>query len=130
MMDNFDYKYKKKNPFSVPEEYFGHLTDQVLERIREEEKPQKVSFVNLLKPYMGLAAIFLLAFLIVQFVVPHFIDSNKMLKKANTEIVANTEEGVAEDLVLDGSFNPTSEEILEYLSTEVSDYDLIYAELY
>lgn len=48
----------------------------------------------------------------------------------NTEIVANTEEGVAEDLVLDGSFNPTSEEILEYLSTEVSDYDLIYAELY
>lgn len=81
MMDNFDDKYKKKNPFSVPEEYFGHLTDQVLERIREEEKPQKVSFVNLLKPYMGLAAIFLLAFLIVQFVVPHFIDSNKMLKK-------------------------------------------------
>lgn len=129
-MDNFDDKYRKKNPFSVPEGYFEHLTDQVLEKIKEEEKPQKVSFVQLLKPYMGLAAIFLLAFVIVQFVVPHFIDNNKMLKKVNTEMVAGIEENTSDNLVLDGSFNPTSEEILEYLSTEVSDYDLIYAELY
>lgn len=129
-MDNFDDKYKKKNPFSVPEGYFEHLTDQVLEKIKEEEKPQKVSFVQLLKPYMGLAAIFLLAFVIVQFVVPHFIDNNKMLKKVNTEMVTGIEENTSDNLVLDGSFNPTSEEILEYLSTEVSDYDLIYAELY
>ncbi len=129
-MDNFDDKYRKKNPFSVPEGYFEHLTNQVLEKIKEEEKPQKVSFVQLLKPYMGLAAIFLLAFVIVQFVVPHFIDNNKMLKKVNTEMVTGVEENTSDNLVLDGSFNPTSEEILEYLSTEVSDYDLIYAELY
>lgn len=129
-MDNFDDKYKKKNPFSVPEGYFEHLTDQVLEKIKEEEKPQKVSFVQLLKPYMGLVAIFLLAFVIVQFVVPHFIDSDKMLKKVNTEMVTGIEENTSDNLVLDGNFNPTSEEILEYLSTEVSDYDLIYAELY
>lgn len=129
-MDNFDDKYRKKNPFSVPEGYFEHLTNQVLEKIKEEEKPQKVSFVQLLKPYMGLAAIFLLALVIVQFVVPHFIDNNKMLKKVNTEMVTGVEENTSDNLVLDGSFNPTSEEILEYLSTEVSDYDLIYAELY
>lgn len=129
-MDNFDDKYRKKNPFSVPKGYFEHLTNQVLEKIKEEEKPQKVSFVQLLKPYMGLAAIFLLAFVIVQFVVPHFIDSGKMLKKVNTERVTGVEENTSDNLVLDGSFNPTSEEILEYLSTEVSDYDLIYAELY
>lgn len=129
-MDNFDDQYKKKNPFSVPEGYFEHLTDRVLEKIKEEEKPRKVAFMQLLKPYMGLAAIFLLAFLVVQFVVPHFIDKNRMLIKANTEIVAYTEEGASDNLTLDGSFNPTSEEILEYLSTEVSDYDLIYAELY
>lgn len=129
-MDNFDDQYKKKNPFSVPEGYFEHLTDRVLEKIKEEEKPRKVAFMQLLKPYMGLAAIFLLAFLVVQFVVPHFIDKNRMLIKANTEIVAYTEEGTSDNLTLDGSFNPTSEEILEYLSTEVSDYDLIYAELY
>ncbi|WP_298612350.1 hypothetical protein [uncultured Odoribacter sp.] len=129
-MDNFDDKYRKKNPFSVPEGYFEHLTNQVLEKIKEEEKPQKVSFVQLLKPYMGLAAIFLLAFVIVQFVVPHFIDNNKMLKKVNTEMVTSVEENTSDNFVLDGSFNPTSEEILEYLSTEVSDYDLIYAELY
>lgn len=129
-MDNFDDKYRKKNPFSVPEGYFEHLTNQVLEKIKEEEKPQKVPFVQLLKPYVGLAAIFLLAFVIVQFVVPHFIDNNKMLKKVNTEMVTSVEENTSDNLVLDGSFNPTSEEILEYLSTEVSDYDLIYAELY
>lgn len=128
-MENFDDKYKKKNPFSVPDGYFDHLTDQVMERVKEEKKPRRTSFVHILKPYIGLAAIFLLALFVVQIVLPRFIDNSRMLKKGSTEVVQEANDR-KEDIELDSSFNPTSEEILEYLSTEVNSYDLIYAELY
>ena len=52
-----------------------------------------------------------------------------MLKKESAEVVQEANDR-KEDVELDSSFNPTSEEILEYLSTEVNSYDLIYAELY
>ena len=128
-MENFDDKYKKKNPFSVPDGYFDHLTDQVIERVKEEKKPRRTNFVHILKPYIGLAAIFLLALFVVQIVLPRFIDNSRMLKKESTEVVQEANDR-KEDIELDSSFNPTSEEILEYLSTEVNSYDLIYAELY
>lgn len=128
-MENFDNKYKKKNPFSVPEGYFEQLTDEVMERVKKEEKPRRVGLVRMLKPYIGLAAIFLLALFVVQIILPRFIDNSRMLKKESAEIVQEANDR-GEEIELDSSFNPTSEEILEYLSTEVSSYELIYAELY
>lgn len=128
-MENFDDKYKKKNPFSVPDGYFDHLTDNVIERIKEDKKPRRTGVVYMLKPYIGLAAIFLLALFVVQIVLPRFIDNSRMLKKESAEVVQEANDR-KEDVELDSSFNPTSEEILEYLSTEVNSYDLIYAELY
>lgn len=128
-MENFDDKYKKKNPFSVPDGYFDHLTDNVIERIKEDKKPRRPGIVYMLKPYIGLAAIFLLALFVVQIVLPRFIDNSRMLKKESAEVVQEANDR-KEDVELDSSFNPTSEEILEYLSTEVNSYDLIYAELY
>ena len=128
-MENFDDKNKKKNPFSVPDGYFDHLTDNVMERIKEDKKPRRTGVVYMLKPYIGLAAIFLLALFVVQIVLPRFIDNSRMLKKESAEVVQEANDR-KEDVELDSSFNPTSEEILEYLSTEVNSYDLIYAELY
>lgn len=129
-MENPDNKCKNKNPFSVPEHYFDDLTEKVMKRVEIEEKPQKAGWFTLFKPYLGLAAIFLIALFAVQVIVPHFIDSSRMLKKENRLSAGYEAVDSAEEYVLDAGFNPTSEEILEYLSTEVSDYDLIYAELY
>ena len=36
-MENFDDKYKKKSPFTVPEGYFDKLTDRVVERVNQEK---------------------------------------------------------------------------------------------
>lgn len=127
-MENFDDRYKKKNPFSVPENYFERLSERIEERIEAENKPQKVRFLMLIKPYVGLAAIFVLALLIVQVVLPHVVDESRMLVKEGQKITA-IKETDAEVFEFDESFNPTKEEILEYLSAEVSDYDLLYAGL-
>ena len=59
-MENFDDRYKRKNPFSVPERYFEQLDKRIERRIEVEKHPQKVRLVTLLKPYVGLVAIFLL----------------------------------------------------------------------
>lgn len=130
-MENIDDKYKKKSPFTVPEGYFDKLTDRIADRVQEEKKPQKVRFIQIVKPYMGLAAIFMLAFLVVQVVFPHFIDPNKMILKEG-ETVEQTQQAVATDneIIFDSYFNPTNEEIIEYLTTEIDSYDLIYAGIY
>lgn len=130
-MENFDDKYKKKSPFTVPEGYFDKLTDRVVERVNQEKKPQKIRFIQIVKPYMGLAAIFLLALLVVQVIFPNFIDQNKMLLKEG-ETIEQTQQTATIDneVIFDSHFNPTNEEIIEYLTTEVDSYDLIYAGIY
>lgn len=128
-MDNFDDKYKKKSPFSVPEGYFDGLTDQVMERIDKGEKPQKTRLVQMLKPYLGLAAIFLLALLVMQIVVPS-LDKNKMLIKDGDQVAQQQASASENEVIFDSQFNPTSEEIIEYLASEVDSYELVYAGIY
>ena len=56
-MENFDDKYKKKNPFTVPEGYFDELTGRITGRIEKQEEEVKKVLSSRLKPYMGLVAI-------------------------------------------------------------------------
>lgn len=128
-MENFDDRYKRKNPFSVPEKYFDQLGKRIERRIEMEKKPQKVRLATLLKPYVGLVAIFLLALFVVQVVLPHVVDKDRMLAHGNQELLAE-KETAAETFEFGTGFDPTDEEILEYLSTEINDYELLYADLY
>lgn len=128
-MENFDDRYRKKNPFSVPEGYFDQLNKRIGKRIEMEKHPQKVRWITLLKPYIGLVAIFLLALFIVQVILPHVVDKDRMLVKEGQSVTI-VKESQTETFEFDVGFNPTNEEILEYLSTEVSDYELLYADLY
>lgn len=125
-MDNFNDKYKKKNPFTVPEGYFEGLTDQIMDKLEKKETVAKPKFIHIIKPYLGLAAIFVLALLIVQALFPLVVDKGQMLKKEQTEQTAYVPEGIEED-IFDSQFNPTNDEIIEYLATEVNDYELMYA---
>lgn len=125
-MENFDNKYKTKNPFTVPEGYFDGLTDKVMHRLDKQEKPQKPRFIQVIKPYIGLAAIFVLALVIVQALFPLVVDKGQLIKRGNTEQVIQAQE-VAEEDIFDSHFNPTNEEIIEYLASEVDNYELIYA---
>lgn len=126
-MENFNGRYKRKNPFSVPEDYFDQLDKRIEQRIESERFPQKVRLITLLKPYIGLVAIFLLALFVVQVILPHVVDKDRMLVHDALEAA---QENKNETFEFDAGFNPTDEEILEYLSTEISDYELLYADLY
>lgn len=128
-MENFDNRYKRKNPFSVPEDYFDRLTGRIEKRIETEKQPHKIRFITLVKPYLGLVAIFLLALFVVQVILPLVVDKNKMLLKKG-QSVSLVQEPETDIFEFDTGFNPTNEEILEYLSTEVNDYELLYADLY
>ena len=56
-MENFDDKYKKKNPFTVPEGYFDELTGRITGGIEKQKEVKKSSSLRGLKPYMGLVAL-------------------------------------------------------------------------
>lgn len=127
-MDNFDDKYQKKNPFNVPEGYFENLTDRIMDRL--DEKPQRVRFIQLVKPYLSLVAIFVIAFVVIQAIFPLLVDKNQMLIKEGEQVSQQKETKVEDPAIWDSQFNPTSEEIIEYLATEVDNSELIYAGIY
>lgn len=128
-MDNFDDKYKKKNPFTVPDGYFDGLTDQIMQRVEKQKEPRRPRFLQVLRPYMGVAAIFILALMIVQAVMPLVVDKGQLFPRDTVEQVMMTPEEIEED-IFDSHFNPTSDEIIEYLASEVDNYELMYAGVY
>lgn len=127
VMDNLDEKYKSKNPFSVPDHYFETLGDRVMDRISEEEgATRKASLLQMLKPYLGLAALFVFAMIVVQLVVPDLVKEKRLLIKNNEE--ANIAVQTEEENIFDADFNPSREEIIEYLSQEADPIEFLYAE--
>ena len=126
-MDNLDEKYKSKNPFTVPDGYFDTLEDRVMSQVKENEKPKQTSLLLTLKPYLGLAALFAFAMVIVQLVLPGLVDEDRMLMKKgeHPEVIASQTE---DENIFDADFNPSREEIIEYLSQETDPLEFLYAE--
>ncbi len=64
---------KSKNPFTVPENYFASFESKVMNQIQQEE-PQKVKtpIIQMVKPYLYLAASFILFFIGGRFVITQF----------------------------------------------------------
>ena len=126
IMDNLDETYRSKNPFSVPDGYFDSLEERVMERVKENGKPKRAGALQMLKPYLGLAGLFVFAMLFVQFLLPRLVDDNEMLaKKTEQKAPAAQEE---DEYIFDTDFDPSREEIIEYLSQESDVADFLYAE--
>lgn len=128
-MENFDDKYKKKNPFRVPEHYFDDLTERVMNRVEEEEKAKKKGFVRFFRPYMGWVAVFVTVLVLAQLLYTVVADRQLLKSGAPTEQVAFVPDSAEED-IFDSHFNPTNDEIIEYLATEVDNYELMIAGIY
>ncbi|WP_421918178.1 hypothetical protein [Marinifilum sp.] len=113
---------KKDQAFKVPENYFEDLSDRINKRIKQEENPKKRNLVQLLKPYMWMAAsvigFVLVAKLILTTVVPTEYQNPQISQIEDTSSI-NTE-NIDSDLFFDGMPEPTTDEIIEYLS----DYDI------
>lgn len=124
-MENFDDKYKKKNPFSVPDEYFNGLEDRIMKRLEKQPQRSKTRFMQMVTPYLGLAAIFLIALFVLQVFLPSVIDKDQKIVQQNSQIARVQVEETDDEDIFDSRFNPTSEEIIEYLTLEVDSYELI-----
>jgi hypothetical protein len=59
----------KSNPFTVPEDYFSRLNEQIMNCLPEKEaiEPQKVTMWDRVKPWIYMAAMFLGFFFTIQF---------------------------------------------------------------
>jgi hypothetical protein len=127
VMDNLDEKYKSKNPFTVPDRYFDTLGDRVMDRIKDEEgKTRKTSLFQTLNPYLGLAGLFVFVMIVVRLLIPNLVDENRTRLKNGEQ--ANLAAQTENENIFDSDFNPSREEIIEYLSQEADPIEFLYAE--
>lgn len=62
--NNINLHDKGENPFKVPKDYFENLEDSIMDNINRKEGDFKVPVLKVMKPYLYLAAGFLLIFVI------------------------------------------------------------------
>lgn len=79
-----------------------------------------------LKPYLGLAGLFAFAMIVMQLLLPNLVDENRMLLKNGEQ--ANVTAQAEDENIFDADFNPSREEIIEYLSQETDPIEFLYAE--
>lgn len=127
-MDNFDDKYRKKNPFSIPQGYFDGLTDRVMNRLEEEpKKASRVTLERVVRLGLSAAAIVSLGLLTIPWMMPRLAEQGQLSGSDSENAIQLLE--MDED-IFDSQFNPSSEEIIEYLAMEVDGIEWLYAGIY
>ncbi len=128
-MEDMNEKYREKNPFTVPDGYFDGLTERIMDLTENKKDVRKPRLWQVLRPYIGVAAMFVVIMGVMHIVVPMTMESNRT---SLNETVSHGawDETLLEDDIFDSEFNPTSDEIIEYLATEIDDYELILANVY
>lgn len=131
---------ENKSPFKVPEDYFNNLTERinenVQEQIKKEDKPKIISIFNSFKPYVAIAASFIIVWLLFNVVLSNLnIDqSQKIVAIADSTDINNTK-STTENLEVEAIFDDIAttdesvEAVIEYLIDEDFDAELILAEL-
>lgn len=127
-MESMNEKYKEKNPFTVPDGYFDGLSERIMALTGNKKDVCKPSFLQVLRPYIGIAVMFVVMMGVMHIVVP-MMERNQV---SSDEIVAHGawEDELFEEDIFDSEFNPTSDEIIEYLAAEIDNYELILANVY
>jgi hypothetical protein len=136
-------KIKKETPFGVPENYFDDFAARLQMKLDAEKTVvslPKNQFIKYIKPVLGMAASFALIFMLVYWPIKTFTpkqvaDTNSMNNETNVSDLEyrNMVEGIDESSFLAlleepvSSVNFSDEEIVSYLQTNSSDYE-IYAE--
>lgn len=131
-------KIKKDNPFLTPRHYFDDFPAHLQAKIDAENRIEVKStnrFIYYLKPVIGLAAAFALIFILVQWPLKTFVPNTQTASNTNNTELSNTDyasmvEGIDENsfyALLDevnGKDDFSDEEILSYLQSNSSDYEL------
>jgi hypothetical protein len=132
-------KIGNEKPFRVPENYFRDLPDKIMERCEQDE--QKRSFVQIIKPALSLAAMFIGVALIAYFAL-QLIDRPAVQVPYNQHDIAEAEyydQYYNQNELLEGDIQDDTEETqvnskqtqkyIEYLLNEDIDYTTLINEL-
>lgn len=132
-------KLKKENPFGTPDKYFDGFSARLQMKLEAEKKVvsiQQNRIIRFLKPAIGLAASFALIFLLVYWplktFIPNQVANHTTQPDLNEMKYASMVEGIDENsffALLDdsnGSVEFTDDDLISYLSTIVSEYDIYY----
>ena len=118
-------EYQTNNPFTVPEGYFETLNDRLVEHVEESIHPPKATWVRVMRPYFGLAGVFVFAMLMLHWVLPQAFSEQPT--ETSDPIEAYWQSVMNEqDLEFDEDFNPTKDEIIEYLTQEMDAFDFYW----
>jgi hypothetical protein len=136
-------KINKELPFRVPENYFDDFSSRLHSRLETEtDVPQnKGRVIRMLKPILGLAASFALIFMLVYWPIKSFLPDYLAKTEQNIEIITIEEDSYISYVeridensffaLIRGVFTSddaeddfTDEDLLNYLSANISDYDL------
>lgn len=140
-------KRPKANPFRTPDHYFDTIEDRIMGAIEHEAKKKTTSapskIFQLLKPVLGLAASFAVIYLLAYYPIKYF--SPQSIVKSETTNISSPEimdaysfnvSLIDENSLVSTIFNDEtdtlseikSDELLAYLSTEMTDLE-IYTEI-
>lgn len=136
-------KLKKENPFGTPDKYFDDFSARLQMRLEAEKQVipnQQNSIIRFLKPVFGLAASFTLIFILVYWPIKTFMptqvtDKTEFLN-INDMQYRNNMESLDENsfyALLEESTNSTNfsdEELISYVNTNVSEYEIYLATNY
>lgn len=132
-------EFPRGNPFDVPEGYFETFEDRLEEKIRITERKDSgvQKLITLIKPALGLAAGFALAFLLIYYPINKILSwhtarlaENKTLEIKPEEQLLYDSHGLDEGsfyLALTSREDPNgfeSDEILSFLTAELDDYEV------
>ena len=122
---------KKNSPFKVPKNYFGNVSDRVMEKIEKEDAPSNKNIIMVLKPYMWMAASIIGLVLFVKLIITSSVPSEfRNQQLTQIEDTNSTIIDIAEpELYFDNMSEITSDEIIEYLSNYELETDDLLANL-
>ena len=131
-------KMKKETPFGVPENYFDDFSARLQMKIEAEKRilpNQPNRIIQFLKPALGLAASFALIFMLVYWPLKSFTPTEVVNNTNSGNEITDSEyrsmvEGMDENsfyALLDEpaqTVEISDDDLLNYLSASVSDYDI------
>ncbi|NQU55446.1 MAG: hypothetical protein HQ522_23255 [Bacteroidetes bacterium] len=136
-------KLKKENPFGTPDKYFDDFSARLQMKLETEKRAvpnQQNRIIQFLKPALGLAASFALIFMLVYWplktFVPNEVSNNTELLDINDMQYRTNLEGIDENSFYTLLEEPTNsikfsdEDLISYVRTNVSEYELYLATNY
>ncbi|MCK5537550.1 MAG: hypothetical protein KAI79_12040 [Bacteroidales bacterium] len=136
-------KLKKENPFGTPDNYFDNFSSRLQLKLKEEKRivpKQQNKIIRILKPALGVAAslalIFMLAYWPVKTFMPNQIASNTEIFDVSEIDYLSIVEGIDENSFYtlldepDNSIEFSDEDLLSYVNTNVSEYEIYLATNY